>query len=185
MSLLLVTTGPESSGKTTLAHTLGQALQAPLVEECSRGYLHRKLAQDPSWRYQEADLLAIARLQRAAEARALHGAPSHVVCDTDLMVIRIWSLEKYQRLAPDLEQVITQSLAQPRLFLLCSPDMPWEPDPLRENPGDRWRLFDRYRHTLDTLALPYLTLCGPHPERLQQVLDHLQTATGVEPPPGR
>ncbi|HWK53907.1 MAG TPA: ATP-binding protein [Hyphomicrobiales bacterium] len=174
MPQLLVTTGPESSGKTTLARALSQTLHAPLVEECSRDYLNRKLAEDAAWHYQEPDLLAIAQQQVAAEQEALRGIPSHVICDTDLMVIRLWSQEKYRRVAPDLERLITQSLAQPRLFLLCSPDMPWEPDPLRENPSDRWRLFDLYQRDLATLGLPHLILSGSHPERLQQVLDHLK-----------
>jgi nicotinamide riboside kinase len=173
-SLLLVTTGSESSGKTTLARALMRTLGAPLVDECSRAYLNRHLALDPVWRYQERDLHGIALEQRENEAVALRGAPPLVVCDTDLLVLRIWSQEKYQRIAPDLEQLIKESLRQPRLFLLCSPDMPWEPDPLRENPSDRWRLFDRYLAALEDLALPHLILRGPHEQRLQAVLSHLR-----------
>jgi nicotinamide riboside kinase len=173
-SLLLVTTGPESSGKTTLARALQRTLAAPLVDESSRAYLNRRLDVDPAWHYQESDLHGIAQEQRASEALALRSAPPLIVCDTDLLVLHIWSLEKYQRVAPDLEQLIQDSLQQPRLFLLCSPDMPWEPDPLRENPSDRWRLFDRYRATLEDLALPHLVLSGPHEQRLQTVLAHLR-----------
>jgi nicotinamide riboside kinase len=177
--LLLVTTGPESSGKTTLARALMQSLGAPLVDECSRGYLNRRLAGDPAWRYQESDLHGIAQEQRAGEAAALRHRPPLIVCDTDLLVLRIWSLEKYQRIAPNLEQLIQESLKQPRLFLLCAPDMPWEPDPLRENPGDRWRLFERYLATLQALSLPHLVLRGPHEERLQAVLAHLRGSAFV------
>ena len=39
MTRLLVTTGAEASGKTTLARQLSGALAAPLVLEASRDYL--------------------------------------------------------------------------------------------------------------------------------------------------
>jgi Predicted ATPase/kinase involved in NAD metabolism len=172
----LVTTGPESSGKTTLATALAQHLGAPLVEECSRGYLNERLALDTNWRYQESDLHGIALAQRAAEIAVSNQQQPWIVCDTDLLVLYIWSLEKYARVAPDLERLIKESLQEPRLFLLCSPDMPWEPDPLRENPTDRWRLFDRYLQALQSFALPHLVLAGPPDRRLRDVLSHIDCA---------
>ena len=46
------------------------------------------------------------------------------------------------------------------LWLLCKPDLPWEPDPLRENPDDRERLFERYEELLDQLGKPYAVISG-------------------------
>src|SRR5690606_1735292 len=58
-------TGPESTGKTTLATELAAALAAPLVAEVSRRYLAGRSGYGPE------DVLAIAREQQAAEQRAL------------------------------------------------------------------------------------------------------------------
>ena len=42
-----------------------------------------------------------------------------------------------------------------RFYLLCKPDIPWESDPLRENPNDRIKLFDIYKMELDNLGHKY------------------------------
>src|SRR5690554_3366601 len=90
-STILVTTGPESSGKTSLAHGLATAMKAPLVPEMSRPYLEQRATQSGQPGYQIEDLGAIARLQLEAEHNALAAAPPLLVCDTDLLVILIWS----------------------------------------------------------------------------------------------
>ena len=61
----VVTTGPESSGKTTLAKALAEHYQIAWVPEYSRDYLNR--LNRP---YQEEDLLVIAKgqIQREDEA---------------------------------------------------------------------------------------------------------------------
>ena len=56
--LKIVITGPESSGKTTLAQALAAHYRVPWVAEYARDYLER-LTQP----YQEKDLLAIAQGQ--------------------------------------------------------------------------------------------------------------------------
>jgi len=61
--LVICLTGPESTGKTTLAAALAAEFDLPLVEEAARGYLRGRTA------YDREDLLAIAELQLAAEAR--------------------------------------------------------------------------------------------------------------------
>ena len=58
---IVVVTGPESCGKTTLARQLADRWEAPLVNEAARDYLKNKDS------YQESDLLKIAKLQNAME----------------------------------------------------------------------------------------------------------------------
>ena len=58
---IVVITGPESCGKTTLARQLADRWEAPLVNEAARDYLQNKDS------YQESDLLEIAKLQNAME----------------------------------------------------------------------------------------------------------------------
>jgi nicotinamide riboside kinase len=171
MTRFLVTTGPESSGKTTLATQLSGALAAPLVTEASRDYLTELYRGKRGYHYQQHDLLSIARLQYQREQHALNDRPESVVCDTDLLVIVIWSEVRYGNVEHDLARLFDQALAaNERSYLLCTPDMPWEADPLRENPRDREQLFERYRRKLDTLGVTYQVMRGNPDERLRAAL---------------
>lgn len=172
MTRFLVTTGAEASGKTTLARQLSGALEAPLVTEASRDYLTALYAKHPDYRYDESDLLHIARLQLTRERQAQRGEIPVLVCDTDLLVIVIWSEVVFGRCAPALQKLFEDSLAHAqRHYLLCDwRDVPWEADPLRENPHDRDRLFARYEAKLKQMELDYQVVSGSAAERLQQVL---------------
>jgi nicotinamide riboside kinase len=169
MTRLLVTTGPESSGKTTLAEQLSTTLPAPLVTEASRDYLTALYAKHPGYRYEQSDLLHIARLQRTREQQALQTPAARLVCDTDLLVLVIWSEVVFGSCAPTLARLFEESLAATqRSYLLCSPEMPWQPDPLRENPHDREQLFERYLRKLQSYDLDYRIMRGAQQERLEQ-----------------
>jgi len=165
---ILVTTGPESSGKTTLARDLSLHLQAPLVTEASRDYLTSLYADRSITAYQRSDLLAIARLQLQREQEALALAPAWQVCDTDLLVILVWSDVKYGSCEPALLDLFKTSLQlAPRHYLLCDYHIPWEPDPLREHPHARAMLYQRYLDKLALYALDCTTVAGTPHERLQ------------------
>ena len=122
--------------------------------------------------YVEADLLSIAKLQlRTEDDRAMHtaGKPQKaIVCDTDLITIRIWGEEKYGRSDP---WVIEQIKDRPYdLWLLCRPDIPWEFDPQRENPHDRDRLFVVHEALLKSLGKPYAIVEGDPDERRRKAV---------------
>ena len=70
----IVVTGPESSGKTTLAQDLAQELEGLLVPEYSRIYL-----EQAGLRYGHDDLEFIAAGQRGLEHRALRSATRPIV----------------------------------------------------------------------------------------------------------
>lgn len=170
----VVITGPECSGKTTLALALARAMRGRCVGEAARGYLDA-LARP----YEEKDLPAIARAQLAGEDRAMEqaGADGLVVCDTDLLTLRIWSEEKYGRCDP---WIIRQTEQRPyALWLLCRPDIPWEPDPQRENPHDRDRLFARHEELLRELEKPFVIMEGEHPRRLRKAIDLVEMLPGA------
>ncbi|MEY4642042.1 MAG: hypothetical protein RLZZ227_2036 [Pseudomonadota bacterium] len=175
MTQLFITTGPEASGKTTLASQMSAALNAPLITEVARDYLTTLYAQRPGYRYVESDLLNIARLQLQLEQQALQSSPAQLVCDTDLLVIVIWSEVVFGSCAPPLMQLFEDSLDKKRHYLLCDyRDVPWEPDPLRENPHDRDRLFEHYLNRLHILGAPFSVVSGSRGERLERVLQSTQ-----------
>lgn len=177
--LVICVTGPESTGKTTLATRLAEALAAPLVEEVARSWLTERAiahrAAHPGdapdavlapYEYGPADVLEIARAQFDAEAAALRSGAPLVVADTDLTVIRVWWEERFGALDPWIARALGQ--LAPRRYLLTLPDIPWEPDPLRESPNDRERLLERYRAVLAELAAPHAEIGGTGPIRLQR-----------------
>lgn len=164
----IVITGPENSGKTTLAAALAKEYASVWVPEQARSYLHASGRP-----YVEDDLRAIAEQQLYMEDEIegvlqMLRAPL-MVCDTDLITIRIWGEEKYGRSDPWVKRTTEERPYD--LWLLCAPEMPWEPDPLRENPHDRDRLFDVYARTLQQLAKPYLIMRGAHEERMRSAVE--------------
>ena len=163
--LVICLTGPESTGKTTLAAALAAEFDLPLVEEAARGYLRGRTA------YDREDLLAIAELQLAAEARALASGSPAVLADTDLMVIQIWWEEKFGELDVRISEGLQGRSA--RRYLLTRPDIPWAPDPLRESPKDRPRLYLRYQELLAGSEFPFAEISGEGEARLEAARLHV------------
>jgi len=146
-------TGPESTGKTELAVWLANAYQTLWVPEYAREYLE---INGPD--YLLEDVVAIARGQMTRENAATKNARKILFCDTDLLVTKIWCEVVFGTCPGWIEQ---QFLAHRYdLYLLCSPDIPWEPDPLRENPDNRKELFELYLKTLKDYKLPFQVVKG-------------------------
>lgn len=156
-SLKIAFTGPECSGKTTLARWLSDQLALPYVEEYAREYLSNME------RYSWEDVQNIGQQQYA-----MNRASMHCVCDTEMTVIRIWEKVKYNGISILTEELSAQD-SYDWLFL-CEPDFPWEPDPLRENPEDRATLFFLYQQDLDLRGLKYHVLRGNLEERKSNIL---------------
>ena len=157
-------TGPESAGKSTLAAQLAAHYGTGFVPEFAREYLEKN---GPA--YALPDLEAIARGQLAAENAAAQ-ATRLLFCDTDLLVIKIWA-ENAFGCCPAW---VLAELAKPRyaLTLLLAPDLPWQPDPLREHPDParRWYFYGSYKADLQRLGWPFVEISGAPPQRLRQAL---------------
>ncbi|MEZ4687380.1 MAG: ATP-binding protein [Bacteroidia bacterium] len=151
--------GPESTGKTSLARQLANWLDTAWVPEYARDYLG-KLAKP----YDEADLLKIAEGQLALEKHMEPKARTWLLCDTNLAVILIWSMDKFGRISPELEALFRPEAYA--LHLLMKPDLPWQPDPLREDPHRLEELFEVYRNFLDLRNIPYRIISGSGDVRL-------------------
>ncbi len=150
--LIVAVVGPESSGKTTLAMQLARSLDAPWLPEFARSYLDGRVD------YSEADLERIARGQLAGELALIEADHPIVVLDTDLIVIHVWWQERYGHVPTWVAGQLRRQA--PRKYLLAKPDLPWQPDPLRESPTDRDRLFGIYQATLDGYGYPFTEIAG-------------------------
>ncbi len=161
--------GPESSGKTTLTRNIANRLEEPWVPEFARKFL-----TDLDRPYDETDLVEIARGQVASEEEAKNRSAKCIVCDTDHVVIRIWSIIKYGVIASDLQEILDAQ--QPAdLYILTDPNIPWEYDPLRENPFDRDFLFEQYFRYLKERRYRFRIVSGSQEERLSQALEEVKT----------
>ncbi len=170
----IVFTGPESSGKSTLAALLAERLQMHWVEEYARHFL-QQLGRE----YVESDLWDIAQGQLLLEKKGSMLAEQQrsplLICDTDWTVLHIWESYRFRGrvLAPEATQwqALWQQEASPAThYFLCAPDFPWQDDPLREHPEERDILFEWYEHLLQTAHLPYTVLQGSTEERMQELL---------------
>jgi len=162
-------TGPESTGKTTLAEALGRHFGAPVVAEVAREYLSGRSG------YSADDVLEIARRQLSLEARARAETRGLLVLDTDVLVLVVWWQERYGALPPLLEEAL--AMRSPRVYLLARPDIPWAADPLREHPFERERLFERYRALLAESGFPHALVDGLGPARLEGAVRAVERLT--------
>lgn len=159
---LIVVTGPESCGKTTLVRTLCEHLpNAHSVMEYARIYLetHHKNAAD------SAEEVRRILDHQTRELQAMMLAPyDYVIADTDDVCHMIWCEEVFGVSCDQWHDL------RPDITLLCAPDLPWTFDPLRVNPNDRDRLFDRYVEKLNFLHRPFDVVRGQGAQRTEEAL---------------
>ncbi len=163
----IVLTGPESSGKTTLIQSLSEKWQWPYTVEVARDYLEKTTEL-----YNETSLLEISKLQFQL-IDSYNMEHSHFLCDTDLLTIVIWYIEKYGPLPSSLLDLFQSQL--PNGYILCAPDIPWVFDPLRENPNDRERLYSLYEKWILDLQIPYVVVSGCLEERVEMASKFLNS----------
>lgn len=143
--------GPESCGKTTLARYLATRYKGILVPEYARTYMEQ--LNRP---YTREDVEIIARQQIkevSGDGLRVTGDGDIIFYDTELIITKVWFEHKYGE-CPDW--VIEALHRYPMdVYLLCYPDIAWEPDPVRENPDIRPELFSRYEQEIQALNIPY------------------------------
>lgn len=167
--LRIVVVGPESTGKSWLSKQLAAHFQTEWVPEYAREYLEGHEAS-----YQKEDLLKIAKGQLALEDQIAKRAKGLLFCDTNLIVIKIWSDHKYGATDPwILDQLHKRSYDY---YLLPDLDLPWEDDPLREHPNLREHFFRQYEGYLLEEKLPYQVVSGIGETRLSNAIRHIQSA---------
>ena len=154
--LKIIITGPESSGKTTLCKALSKHFSISFAKEFARHYIN-SLDRE----YIIDDLLTIAKGQLECEFNSQ-------LLDTDLITIKIWSEYKYGRCDKWILDQIEKQKKEKRFYLLCKPDIPWQPDKQRENPNDREELFEIYKYELENLGHDYFIVEGG--DRLEKII---------------
>lgn len=159
--------GPECTGKTDLSKFLASHYNTSWVEEYARPYLGN-LGRP----YKQGDLVKIAHGQLRMEDEWMRDANNLLICDTNLLVIKIWSEVKFGSCD---QEILTQMESRTYdLNLLTYVDVPWEDDPLREHPQRREELYQRYLEEVRKLSTPFVEIKGPIEQRRKLAVDAIQ-----------
>ncbi len=158
--------GPECTGKTDLARFLADHYHTNWVPEFARKYL-----DELNRPYEKNDLVTIARGQLRLEDELAIQANKILICDTNLVVIKIWSEFKYGDCPVEIiEKMIARRYD---LHLLTSVDIPWVDDPLREHPDKRDLLYETYKAELVKNKIHFIEISGLHEERKNAAIEAL------------
>ncbi|WP_240665788.1 AAA family ATPase [Agromyces sp. LHK192] len=164
----IVVLGAESTGSTTLAEALAEALGTHWVPEYGREHsITRGVGADGGldepWRSDEFDLIVDRQIE--LEAAALRRVPAPVlVCDTDVLATALWH-ERYVG-HPSPRIVDRAAGHRPDLYLLTGDEIPFVQDGTRDGEHLRHDMQQRFRDVLAAQPVPWLEVHGSVPERV-------------------
>jgi NadR type nicotinamide-nucleotide adenylyltransferase len=157
----IVITGPECTGKSTLAAQLAVHYNTTFIPEYAREYI-----ENLGRPYTYDDVVRIAERQIREEGEFEKKASELLFYDTYLIITKVWFDVVYKRRPDWIDSVLQQQHIH--LFLLCDTDIPWHPDRVRENGGAmRNKLFRIYRQEIEKFGFPYAIISGKGEKRLQ------------------
>jgi len=164
-------TGPESTGKSTLAEQLAVHFNTTWVPEFAREYLNAMNRP-----YTRDDILFIAKSQLQNECKLIRKAKKFLFADTELLVTKIWSEHRFE----NCHAWILQNMLRYKydFYLLCNIDLPWEFDPLREHPHLREYFFNKYETEMKTLNFNYEIISGNKENRLKNAVTAIEKFFG-------
>ncbi len=154
-------TGAESTGKSTLTGQLAGHFGVTGVPEYARTYLEAL-----SRPYEFADIETIAR--RQIELILAETGQDPVFFDTCLINLVVWFREVYKTVPGWLHDAVPG--AGRGIYLVCQPDLPWQYDPLRENPHRRDYLNELYEAGIREAGFTYFRVSGTGDLRLANAI---------------
>jgi HTH-type transcriptional regulator, transcriptional repressor of NAD biosynthesis genes len=193
LALRVALVGAESTGTTTLARDLCDALRTrggtwartEWVPEYGREYSVNLLAvaraHDPAARPEDAvwteeDFVEIAREQNRREDEAARQGGPVLLCDTDAMATAIWH-ERYLGARSARVECVADAMAPRALYLLTDlADVPFEDDGLRDGEHLRAWMHARFAEVLRAGRSPSHLVSGPPDDRLRLALRHIDEA---------
>lgn len=154
MTRRIVLTGPECSGKSTLARSLATALAAPCTPEAAR--LFAEAIHPTPLSAETVEPIARLAMRLADEAAAQH--PAAIVHDTDLISTVVYARHYYGSCPAWIEQEARARLADQ--YLLCLPDLPWQADGVRDRPISRQSMLASFRAALAEFGAASVDISG-------------------------
>lgn len=168
--------GPESTAKSTLSEALSRHYKTVWVKEYAREYLttiNRKYTLD--------DIVTIAKEQLKQEQSAVSKVNKYIFADTELITAKVWCEDVFNVCPKWISE--NNLINKYDLYLLTSPDIPWEDDVQRENPHRREFLFDRYESELKSINANYTVIAGVGETRLANCIKAIEERIEVASTP--
>jgi nicotinamide riboside kinase len=162
-------TGPESSGKTTLASSLAKRLEYRYIPEFARHFLEKL---NRSYTFSDLDIIAKGQIKLWKKSKT-----KCFISDTELLVIYIWSIYKYGKVSDFIEKALDDQFLREKfqIYFVCSPNIPWENDPLRENANERPLILELYIKEFKKRNLDFVLLEGSPEERIDKALSTIKS----------
>jgi nicotinamide riboside kinase len=163
----IVLTGPESTGKTTLAAHIAASLGTEWVPEAARLYAERVGRE-----LTVADVEPIAREHIAmvddATERVKAAGGRVLVLDTDLVSTIVYARHYYGVRPAWLDLEARKRIST--LYLLCDVDLDWSGDGIRDRPADREAMFTDFQTVLRQLGARVAVITGRGEVRVEAAL---------------
>lgn len=166
-SKIIVITGAESTGKSTLAEALANHFKVPFVPEYAREYI---LNLKEKYTYYDVEYIARKQIEQLNE---LQGSNSPIIIlDTWLLITKVWFDVVYSSVPDWLNNKINNTFID--LFLVCDIDLPWADDMVRENGGETRNLLQkRYIEEIKNLNFKYKIISGEGDIRESRAIQHI------------
>lgn len=151
--------GPESSGKSVLAHQLEAHYGGVTIDEYARTYVEQ-LSRD----YTYDDVCRIVEQDR--QDILLERSEPFAFFDAGLIIDAVWLDVCFRQRPAWLTAPLPEELRMD-FYLLTEPDIEWKADPTRENGSDdrRRELFNIYLREVELTGRPFGIVSGTGDER--------------------
>ncbi len=165
---VVVVTGAESTGKSSLTTALSNHFKVPYIPEFAREYVEN--LKSP---YNYNDVEIIARKQSALLNEIKNTDNTIVFVDTWLIITKVWFEVVFNKIPGWLLKEISDTKID--LFLVCNIDLPWVADSVRENGGEN-RIFlqKKYIECLNEYNFNYTIVSGENKNRLKNALQFIE-----------
>ena len=164
--------GADCTGKTTISKELAQYFGGLYVPEFARIFLSGRTAQ-----LQLTDMISIARGQVELEASicSVCSVEKEIAfCDGSPLASVVWSRRYFGACAKELTEIA--AIHTYDKYLLCSTDLPWKPDGLRNSLQFRDWLEIAFCTEMSDRDLQYARVSGAGPLRLACAVATLRAA---------
>ncbi len=160
----IVLTGAESTGKSTLTKQIAKHYNTIYLPEYARSYVEQL---DRKYTYEDVE--KIAKKQINLEAEFLKKTEHILFVDTSLIITKVWFEVVYNKIPLWFLDKMNTTFAN--FYLLCTNDLKWQADNVRENNGEmRNILFEKYYQNLVEFNLNFEFLSGNNNKRLENAI---------------
>jgi len=166
----IVITGAESTGKTTLAKQLASHYNTVWIPEYARGYV-----ENLGRKYNYDDVIHIAEKQIELAGQYEAKADRLIFFDTWLIITKIWFTDVFGTCPAFVDDEL--KIYNIDLFLVCETDLPWIPDPVRENRDRRDYLSALYKYEIEKYNYKYELISGSNSERFKNAVAAIEEVT--------